>query len=216
MAYSDGRASARPNPASIGGAILINGMMIAGIIMLKPDIIPDDSPVSIVLRPLTQPAPPPRPVDRTKADPDRKTGFVPVRKTPSAVEPETDIDVSRSFTGGDIEIGNPGGGLAGPEPVIIEPIVRAAQIHPKHRDALQPAYPGEMVRAGVEGFVTIRVLIGVDGRVKAVEPVAGDGGAFLEATRKQALTRWRFLAATRDGEAIESWREMTVRFQLPD
>ena len=32
----------------------------------------------------------------------------------------------------------------------------------------------------------------------------------------QAVSKWRFLPATRDGEAIESWREMTVRFQLPE
>ena len=70
-----------------------------------------------------------------------------------------------------------------------------------------------MIRAEMEGFATVRVLIGTDGRVKQVE--ASDT-AFLDATRKQALSKWRFLPATRDGEPVESWREMTVRFQLPD
>jgi protein TonB len=68
----------------------------------------------------------------------------------------------------------------------------------------------------MEGFATVRVLIGTDGRVKQVEAVKASDPAFLDATRKQALAKWRFLPATRDGEAVESWREMTVRFQLPD
>jgi protein TonB len=42
-----------------------------------------------------------------------------------------------------------------------------------------------------------------------------DDPSFLEATRKQALAKWRFLPATRDGQPVESWREMTVRFELP-
>ena len=73
-----------------------------------------------------------------------------------------------------------------------------------------------MIRAEMEGFATVRVLIGTDGRVKQVEAVKASDTAFLDATRKQALSKWRFLPATRDGEPVESWREMTVRFQLPD
>jgi periplasmic protein TonB len=48
-----------------------------------------------------------------------------------------------------------------------------------------------------------------------VEPIRFDEDAFLAATRKQALSSWRFLPATQDGEPVESWKEMTVRFQMP-
>jgi protein TonB len=51
--------------------------------------------------------------------------------------------------------------------------------------------------------------------VKALEAVRAAAPAFLEATRRQALVKWRFLPATRGGLPVESWREMTVRFELP-
>ena len=62
----------------------------------------------------------------------------------------------------------------------------------------------------------VRVLVGTDGRVKAVEAVSASENAFLDATREQALRKWRFTPAMSDGAPIEAWREMTVRFVLPD
>jgi len=91
-----------------------------------------------------------------------------------------------------------------------------AQVDPRYAGQFQPDYPLREERAGIEGSVTVRVLIGTDGRVKAVELVRGDGPAFFEATKKRALSKWRFKPATRGGVAEESWREMTVRFQLRD
>ena len=60
----------------------------------------------------------------------------------------------------------------------------------------------------------MRVLIGTDGRVKAVELVSSDSPGVFEETRRRALARWRFKPATRGGVAEESWKEMTVRFQI--
>ena len=78
----------------------------------------------------------------------------------------------------------------------------------------QPSYPSPLVRAGIEGAVTVRVLIGSDGRVKSVELVRATDPAFFEATKAQALRYWRFSPATTDGTATESWRTMTVKFKL--
>jgi periplasmic protein TonB len=50
--------------------------------------------------------------------------------------------------------------------------------------------------------------------VKAVERVTAASDGLFEATRRQALSRWRFRPATRDGAAVESWKAMTVRFEL--
>src|SRR3546814_20810836 len=91
-----------------------------------------------------------------------------------------------------------------------------AQVHPLYAGQFQPDDPRREERAGIEGIVTVRVLIGTDGRVKAVELVRGHSPAFFEATKKRALSKWRFKPATRGGVAEESWREMTVRFQLRD
>ena len=78
----------------------------------------------------------------------------------------------------------------------------------------QPAYPSAELRAQRDGMVRIRVLIGVDGRVKAAESVSATSPAFFEATRRQALSKWRFKPATRGGVPQESWKTMSVRFEI--
>jgi protein TonB len=69
---------------------------------------------------------------------------------------------------------------------------------------------------GNPGKVTVRVLIGTDGRVKQVEPVTATSDAFFRATRDQALRRWRFRPGTRDGVPQEAWRTMSVTFVMAD
>ncbi len=64
--------------------------------------------------------------------------------------------------------------------------------------------------------MTVRVLIGVDGRVKQIERVDATSDAFWNAARTQALSRWRFRPATRGGVPEEAWRTMTLRFVLEE
>lgn len=96
--------------------------------------------------------------------------------------------------------------------VPMEPVFAPARI--ARNAPLQPDYPTSLARQGIEGVTTVRVLIGTDGRVKQVELVSTTEPDFFTATKRQALRYWRFTPATRDGVAVESWREMTVRFKL--
>ena len=96
------------------------------------------------------------------------------------------------------------------------PIIKAARIDPRYAGGLQPVYPPSMIRADQSGSVTVRVRIGKDGRVKEVQILNSSSAEFAEATERQALRKWRFLPATHDGQAEESWREMTVQFEMPD
>jgi len=95
-----------------------------------------------------------------------------------------------------------------------DPVWVGAQVDPRFARDFQPDYPSGKLRAEIEAVVTVRVLIGADGRVKAVEPVGNPDRAFFEATRRQALSSWRFIPATRDGAPAERWQEMTVRFEI--
>lgn len=97
-------------------------------------------------------------------------------------------------------------------PVQPEPVLTTAAIDA--RAPFQPSYPSRLARQDIQGVAVVRVLIGSDGRVKAVEQVSATDPEFYEATRTQALRHWRFKPATRDGVAVESWRTMTVRFEL--
>jgi periplasmic protein TonB len=94
-------------------------------------------------------------------------------------------------------------------PVRVEAKMRASS-------ELQPPYPASEQRMGREGTVTIRLLIGADGRVKSAEKVRATSDAFYRATERHALRHWRFEPATLDGRPIESRTTLTVHFRLND
>jgi protein TonB len=100
------------------------------------------------------------------------------------------------------------------EPPAPDPVRVEAQFDPRFADQLRPPYPLSEVRNEVEGVVTLRLLIGADGRVKAAEKVAATNDAFFQAAQRQALRMWRFKPATVDGKPIESRKQMTLRFEL--
>ena len=89
-----------------------------------------------------------------------------------------------------------------------------AELDPRYAGAFQPDYPASEQRREIEGVAKVRVLIGTDGRVKAVELVSTDSPGFFAETKRRALAKWRFTPATRGGVAEESWKTMTVRFEI--
>ena len=93
-----------------------------------------------------------------------------------------------------------------PDPVRVEARMRSGD--------LQPPYPAGEQRAGKEGSVRVRVTIGADGRVKAVEKVSATSDAFFRATQRHALRAWRFAPATLAGRPTESVKTLTVQFRL--
>lgn len=211
MGYAD--TNVRPNGKSIGGAVLANGLLITGIMLAAPKVIPETfKPITIIrIDPIASPPPPPTDNRRT---PDHLGN--PTRPADPPTQAQTDRRSASTAElttagGGDLDFGTE----AFLPPVAPQPVLMDARINPRYAGALEPAYPPGMIRAEREGVVTIRVLIGIDGRIKDVMAIRADDDEFLEATRKQALAKWRFLPATRDGVPVESWREMTVRFELP-
>jgi protein TonB len=99
-----------------------------------------------------------------------------------------------------------------PPQAIPEPVRTEAKLKPGIE--LLPPYPASEERAEAEGSVTVRLLIGPDGRVKAAEKVSAASEAFWRATERHALRAWRFTPATVDGKPVESRKVMTVRFEL--
>jgi protein TonB len=161
--------------------------------------------------------PPPPPVDEVKPKADA------VHNDPQIFQPpvETPTRSENPIIGSDIRIETPpviappatGGGEAVREVPAPPPLI-GASVDPRYARDFQPDYPAMNIRSGIEGTATVRVLIGADGRVKSVEQVSATHPAFFDATRRQALSRWRFKPATRGGVPQESWKTMTVRFVL--
>ncbi len=95
-----------------------------------------------------------------------------------------------------------------------DPVIVGAQLNTRYADQFQPAYPPGLLRREREGEVSVRVLVGTDGRVRDIELIDSPHEDFWNATRKQALNKWRFTPATRDGIAYESWMTLKVRFKI--
>lgn len=94
------------------------------------------------------------------------------------------------------------------------PIFQPASRHPGHAHKFQPSYPSRLLQREIEGSATVRILIGKDGRVREANIVSATHPAFGKATVKQALRKWRFTPATRDGLPVEEWQTQTVRFTI--
>lgn len=96
-----------------------------------------------------------------------------------------------------------------------EPLFVTARLDARYAARFQPPYPSASERQDEQGVVLVRVRVGVDGRVLAAELKASSGHRRLdEAAVEHARRAWRFVPATRDGVAVESWREIPVRFEL--
>lgn len=66
----------------------------------------------------------------------------------------------------------------------------------------------------VEGRVVLRILVRRDGTVGGVVINQSSGHHSLDRAASEAAASWRFQPATRDGEAIEAWAIIAVRFVL--
>jgi periplasmic protein TonB len=163
----------------------------------------------------------PKPIDPPKSEPVRQKPIVQKLNSPEYAKSAARMDGSTSLTGktGAIETGFDEPLIEAPiiEPLIepiAPPIIVGARDDPRYGADRQPPYPPGLERAEIEGKVSVRVLIGIDGRVKEVEPVGIVQAEFFKSTRDWALRKWRFKPATRDGAPYESWVTKTIWFQL--
>ena len=203
------------HPVALIAAISINLAVVGGILTYKTVISPREPegiplknfppPPPIIVKPVEQPKtrqtlpsdPQPRPIPQP-VPPDVTKSIVPTEATPWPDSPPLPPI--------------PAGGQETTRP--LPPVEISAAVDPRFASQLQPAYPAALERLEIEGKATVKVQVGIDGRVTAVELVRADDPGFFNATRDQALRRWRFKPATRDGQPIVSWVTKTVVFTI--
>lgn len=218
--YADDKTGIKPGALTV--AIGLNGAVLAALIFSAPDVVRrlDPTPFTVTNHPIPAP-PPPEPVEQ-KIVPKIKQ---PVIESPPIERPVANDPVAPTKSDFTIPAGPTGmdGGVAGGTGTIVPPydpprtpVTIGAKVDPRYARFLQPDYPPGERRMGREGKVVVRVLVGIDGRVVQVELLSAVSDAFFAATRKQALEKWRFTPATRDGVPQEDWRTMTVTFVLND
>lgn len=211
-------AQKQRHPLAMTAAIAINAAAVAAVLLAKTGWVP---PVETILIGENIPLPPdPKPVDVDKA-PDTPVKKVPIYIPPPPMPSASDND--NFLQGSDVlpPIRTAGGTDTGttitpvptPTPTPL-PVLTGAEPDSRYAGDFQPPYPPQLLRTGVEGKAVIKVLIGTDGRVKQVAIVSADDPLFADASERQALRRWRFKPATRDGVPVETWKQMTVRFEI--
>lgn len=77
-----------------------------------------------------------------------------------------------------------------------------------------PFYPDEARMRGWEDAVTVRYVIGRDGRVKSVEVLDPPQREIFEQTAVKAIRHWRFRPLIKEGVAQEVIHELIIYFKL--
>ena len=89
-----------------------------------------------------------------------------------------------------------------------------ARIIPAAPDAVfhnrPPEYPSEAVLNGQHGTVVVVIHVSPAGTAAGVDVVSSSGYVLLDRAARDAVTRWRFLPAVKDGQPVAS--DMTMGF----
>ena len=65
-----------------------------------------------------------------------------------------------------------------------------------------PRYPQEALRRNVGGTVRVKVTVTTDGSVDRLDVAESSGNRFLDRAAMEAVRRWRFQPAVRDGQPV--------------
>lgn len=222
MSYVSQYENNLPNGRGIALAAAVH-VIVIGAVLAMPTIIynekkqgettvfniPREEPVKVIEKPQEP---------KVKLPPDHKAAIAPPR--PDTLPPEPDItknfgEVTSAWDSGGVGAGSEidlGSTIIEKAPPAL-PFV-AAELNRRYAANFQPDYPAGLLRREVEGAVSVRVLVGIDGRAKQIELISTPDEDFWTATRKQALAKWRFNPATEGGKPVESWMTLTVRFEI--
>jgi TonB family protein len=99
--------------------------------------------------------------------------------------------------------------LGGLEPVSVSEELSAALL----LDRVQPSYPQQALRAGLQGPVVLQAWIARDGTIRELKLIRGS--FLLGQAAYEAVKHWRYKPYVRNGHAVEAQTYVTVDFRLP-
>jgi TonB family protein len=79
----------------------------------------------------------------------------------------------------------------------------------------QPDYTREARRNGIQGFVTLKVLLSADGKVSRIRVMKGLPGGLTE-NAIRAACKIQFKSAMKDGQPVSVWLNVEYAFRLAD
>ena len=171
------------------------------------------APVEAVLLEELKPPPPPPPPPPPKNLPPPPPAYVP----PVEVQVNTPPPVNALAA-----VSNKPQPEAPPSPLPVvsnappappAPIARTAAVI-SASSCEKPEYPSASRRLEEEGTVTLKFLVGVDGRVKESAVDKSSGFRRLDEAARQGLSKCQFKPGTENGQPVEGWASMRYTWKL--
>lgn len=75
-----------------------------------------------------------------------------------------------------------------------------------------PVYPREAMRRGIGGSVRVQVTVAPDGSVERMDVAQSSGNRYLDRAAMDAVRRWRFNPAMRNGQPVSETVVIPVEF----
>ncbi|MEO0189809.1 MAG: TonB family protein [candidate division WOR-3 bacterium] len=149
----------------------------------------------MVVATITQPLPTP-----TTEKPKLEEKKPEAPKPPPTVEPEKLLEAAAAKKETTAVATTPPTEVTPPPPPPPKPAVITKPIPIKQ---VSPKYPESAKAIGATGRVVVRVVVGIDGKVKAATIISSFGNPACEEAALTAAKQWEFKPATRDGEPFE-------------
>lgn len=92
----------------------------------------------------------------------------------------------------------------------------ASQYRLKPIRTVNPVYPSQAVRRGIEGWVDLELVVGLDGRVASVRVLQAEPQNVFESAARRAISRWRFEPPADDGLTSPPSGSFRLTFVLED
>jgi protein TonB len=190
--YAARQRSPRKHLTGIGWVVLLHALLLWAISTgLARDVVQmTENTVEAVLMseaPPPAPTPPPKtPLPKTPAPPPAPTSTAPaITQTPTPP-------------------------AAAPQ----APAIRMGAVIQAGAHCAKPDYPSASRRMEEEGTVTLKFLIGVDGKVLQADVEKSSGFTRLDEAARNALSKCQFRPGTVDGKPEQSWASIKYTWRL--
>ncbi len=160
---------------------------------------------------LTDAAPPPPPVAAPKT-PSPKTPLPPVIQPPIAAA--TPVITAATAPAINVTPTQSTAPTAPITPSAPSPSIRTGAAIQPGASCAKPDYPSASRRLEEEGTVSLKFLIGADGRVLQADIEKTSGFPRLDEAARNALSKCQFRAGTIDGKAEQSWASIKYTWRL--
>lgn len=205
--YAQRQRNPRKHLASIALVVLLHGLLLWALQSGLAQKVVKISEVKVVAMLLSENVPPPPAPPKTPPPPPPAAAPVPA---PTSTIPTITVPAAPpSAAPAVVTPPAPPAPVAPPAPAI-----RTGATIQAGASCAKPDYPSASRRLEEEGTVTLKFLIGTDGRVLQAEIEKSSGFNRLDEAARNALSKCQFRPGTVDGKAEQSWASMKYTWRL--